>query len=164
MSRSRLGLGFGYGVKNSSALNILTNQMNLMDKTLQGKSMEVAEQIHKRAMQNLENSMAGTMWGHSADASQRIANTVRFEPTKDGVEVIYDSPHADIVEFGWHNPGTPKYVTGGPFAIGGQQGGPITLSTGFEVQAGYFYLTKAKMEMEAELPKQMKGLFRSILR
>jgi len=159
-----------FSVQSKKSLNLLSKELMFIDKSLPGKAMEVAQRIHERAMENLENSLGqgytGIEYGHSQNPTEQIRNTVKFE--RDGlgkVIVTYESPHAEVVEFGHTQTGKIEVTRERPFPIGEQQGWtPPIFRDHFRVQPGYFYLTKAKLEIEQELNTTLHGIFRDLLR
>ena len=100
--------------------------------------------MHKRAMRYLDQQVRSG-WGHSENQSERIENTLEFEPMT-GVpgrfskRAKYTSPHAWIVEHG--AAGGYVYDRSKVFPIGKQQFGEKgvqAFSHGFRLQPGYHY-------------------------
>ena len=159
-----------FGVRKSNILNLFSKKLMLMEESLDGKAMDIARQVHEKAMENLESSLGtgytGIEYGHSQDIRQRIGENVEFKrhgPTR--IEVIYHSPHAEVVEFGHTKTGTELVTSNRPFPIGQQQGwSPPIFRTEFRVQPGYFYLTRAKIEVESQLPSNLASIFKKLVK
>ena len=141
----------------------LTRMINRWQKKLgplaEEFTKEILEDIHKRAMRNLDNSVNVNYWGHSKNVDERIENTKVIESLGGGTaywkyRLTYTSPHAWIVEHGGYgrisvgpNGKTPNGANA--FPIGKQQGFTgknIIYRKSFKLQEGYHYLERAVRE------------------
>ena len=133
---------------------------------------KTAEDIHKRAMDNLESSLGtshtGIAWGHSSDTSIQDSKVISTSIGFNGdltTELRYTSPHSRIVEYG--GIGIVRNPDDKPYPIGLSQGGePVAYSPEFQLQRGYWFLHNSVLDSRTDrlLNKEIKKAIKKATR
>jgi len=124
------------------------------------------EHIHRKAMENLNENL---QWGHSSDEAMRIEQSKDIIVEKIGKitrgRLVYNSPHAELIEYGgFVNYTRPPGTT--PMPIGKNQGYPkedlyYTYSLNHFVQGKYF-LTRAFMSEKDSVMSIYNDIYHSL--
>ena len=130
-----------------------------------GATKESAEFLHTLAMEKLQSSLgtgfSNTKWGHSKQKSIENSKYItgpKIEGDIISTTLLYNSPHAAVVEYGGlsSSPIPASAYGHKAWPIGASQGKGIIFSPTFRVQPGYHYLGLSKDSFVSDTDKGFK--------